>query len=417
MANSASERSNWFQVGLAALSQNFATGMAFGGFGTMLLSVESEYHASRSQSSLLLSLLVVSLSLTAAFLGRKLERWPIRPVMIAGALLGAGGFMLASLVDGIYPLLAVFLLVLGPATAMFGVLPSMTLASRWAAPARQGLAMGIVNMPVMVMLVPLSIAPILEAYDVRNAFRALALAELLVALALMLVRERPVANGGEPGVALAEAAGDVGEAATKHETQAMLRSGILWLIVLAIGLIVGAGAMKITHMIPLLMEQGRTFDQANLLLALSGGAGLIGSFTFGWLADRIGGCRTLMLNALLQAGMWTIFLFKVPMALLVADALVVGACGGGAQAAFGAALIALFGKRAFSNALGLVSLLTIPFLFGISPVVSLVYEASGTYHIAMSMMVVGFLLAILALWHPARVERRSGANALEGSAT
>lgn len=395
---------DWRQVGIAATALNVATGLAFGSFGTLVLAIEQEYHASRSTSSLLLSLMLVSMSISASLLGKLLESVSIRLVMAGGAGLCAVAFTFASFAQTSDQLLAIYLVLLGPGTAMLGFLPAMTLASRWSTPARRGMALGVINLPVMVMIVPLAIVPVLESEGIRTVYRLLAGIDLLILPLLLMVRDRPPAlDLPRPETSLEG----------KVEATGIARSPTFWILVFAVGLIVGAGTAKLAHFVPLLIGQGRTFAEANLLLALSGGAGLVGSFAFGWLADRIGGTMAMLLNALVQAATWTILLAPVTMPILVVDAIIVGACGGGVQACLGVALATLFGSRAFSRALGLASLLNLPLLFGMTPLTSLLFEATGNYHVAIGALIGGFLVAALCLSLLPRQERRARAAILE----
>lgn len=369
----------WGQVALATVAQNVATGLVFGSFGTLVLAIEHDYGASRSQSSLALSLAVLSLSLTAMVMGRWIDRADLRRLMMLGAVLDAAGFLAAALSRTPPALLAAYGLLIGPGTALLGVLPSMTLATRSVPERLRGRALGLVNMPLAVMLVPLAIAPLLPAWGSRGTFVALAGCAVMLLPVLLLVRSGPVAVRQDvtPGVGIAP----------------ILRRPAFWVLTLAVGLVVGAGTMKLAHFIPLLMGQGRSFNEANLLLALSGGTGLIGSLLFGLLADRIGGVRALALNAGVQAVVWTIFLAPVTMPILVLDAIVVGACGGGVQAAFGAAVARLFGPRAFGRAFSLFQLSTLPFLFGMTPLASILYQGTGSYHLPMIVTIAGLALA------------------------
>lgn len=184
---------------------------------------------------------------------------------------------------------------------------------------------------------------------------------------------------------------------------AILRQPAFWLLALAIGLITGAGTMKLAHFIPLLTGQGRTFDEANGLLALSGGTGLIGSLLFGYLADRIGGPRALALNAAIQAVVWMIFLAPVNLAVLTLDAIIVGACGGGVQGAFGVAVASRFGPDAFGRAFSLFQIATLPFLFGMTPIASVLFERSGSYHLPMALTVGALAFSSILLFAVSRL--------------
>jgi len=402
---------DWWQVSIATLTNNFATGLAFGSFGTIILAMEKEYDASRATSSLAISLMLVSLSLTAAILGRLIEKVSIRKVMLCGTLLGSLAFGLASVARDATQLLAIYFVLLGPATAMLGTLPSCTLAARWATDDRRGLALGIVNMPIMVMIVPLAIAPLLLADGIRAVYQALAVALLVFVPLVWFVRDRRGTSPADVAAIAAQAEIDLAP------TPPIMGSIFFWILVVGLGLLVGAGTMKLAHFVPLFTEQGRTFEEANMLLAVSGGAGLVGSFLFGALADRIGGAKALMLNALIQAVMWSVFLAPVGLPILVVDAIVVGACGAGAQAAFGVLLATLYGTKVFSRAFGLMALFTLPFLFGLTPIASLLYEASGSYHLPMGLMICGFVIAATLFALLIKPERRRHIPIAEGDPT
>jgi len=167
--------------------------------------------------------------------------------------------------------------------------------------------------------------------------------------------------------------------------------------------------MKVAHLVPLLAEQGRSFGEANFLLAVSGGAGLLGSLAFGVLADRWGAAKSLILNAVVQAVSWTIFLAPVGMGLLVVDAIVVGACGGGVMAALGALIGAVFPASSFSRTFGVLGLFTLPFLFGMPPIASYLYTSSGSYWLPVALIVASFLAsaAMIAAIFPAEGRARS----------
>lgn len=388
------DRPHWGQVAIAALAQNFASGLCFGSFGTMILAIEHEYAASRSQSSMALSLAVVSLCVTAMLVGRIIHRVDLRNLLIAGALTSAAGFGAASVASGPVQLLLSYLLLIGPGTAMLGVLPAMTLATRWVPETLRGRALGLVNMPLLVMIVPLVIAPVLTAHGVRTAFQVLALADLAL-VPFLLGTRNGTSNAGASQSASVPA-------------RAILSQPAFWVLSIAIGLITGAGTMKLAHFIPLLVGQGRSFGEANSLLALSGGSGLLGSVAFGYLADRIGGPRALAVNAAVQAVVWTIFLFPVSLPILTIDAILVGACGGGVQGAFGVAVAARFGPAAFGRAFSLFQLSTLPFLFAMTPIASMLFERTGSYYLPMGLTVglLAFCAVILQLLgrHPANPE-------------
>ena len=383
----------WLMVAIAFITQNTATGLAFGSFGTLILSMEKEFSVSRQDSSLAISLLLLAISVGAPIVGAIIERVPIRLLMIVGILLGAAGFAMLSIVPSIEYVWLIYGLMIGPGAVLFGVLVSNTLVVRWAEEDR-GKALGIVNMPVFVMIVPLIAGVVLENYGLRNLFLALAIAQIAILPLVLMVRDRPPGQDRSH-----ERDHDPDLPSVKNQTSIvdMLRRPSIWVVSIAIGIIVGGGTMKVAHFVPLLIEQGRSFDEANFLFAISGGAGIIGSLGFGWLADRIGGARTLITNALIQAAVWGILLAPVGFALLFVDSVLVGACGAGIMGPLGVFLASLFGQDNFGRAFGITALLNTPILVGMTPLAGYLYDIGGSYFLPVVLAIGGFILSAIML--------------------
>jgi len=388
----------WRMAGLAFLMQNSATGLTFGSFGAIVLAIEAQFHTTRTLASLGVSLAVVTLSLLAPFLGSVLiRRVPIRRVMIAGLLLGALGYALLAWVSDIRALLAIYLLIVGPSLVMFGALPSNTLVSSWFGD-RPGRALGLVNMPLFVTLVPLASGAILGAHGLSAVFACVAVAHLIVLPFAFAVRDGPciaASPGKEPGTA-----------------SAILARPAFWLLAVGGGIVVGAGIMKIGHLVAIVTAQGHSAEIGTMLLAISGAAGMFGSPLFGWLADRIGGAGALIANALLQAATFFILLAPVGVPLLVVDAVLIGACGAGVVAAKGVLFSHLFGPANFARVFGLTSIATLPFLFGMTPLAGLLYDRSGSYALPVAVTIALLFAAALILLPLLAAERRPDASAI-----
>lgn len=383
----------WRMAALAFLTQNSATGLTFGSFGAIVLAIQSQFHTTRTLASLGVSLAVVTLSLLAPFLGTMLvRRVPIRRVMIAGLLLGAAGYALLAWVGDIRALLAIYLLIIGPSLVMFGALPSNTLVSSWFGD-RPGRALGLVNMPLLVSLVPLASAAILGAHGLSAVFACVAVTHLLVLPFAFAVRDGPYAGAGT-GKDLGAGSG------------AILARPEFWLLAVGGGIIVGAGIMKISHLVAIVTGQGYSAATATMLLAISGGAGMLGSPLFGWLADRIGGVGALIANALLQSATFFILLAPVGVPALVVDAVLIGACGAGVSATQGVIFSHLFGPANFARVFGLMSIATLPFLFGMTPLAGLLYDRSGSYALPVAVTIAMLFAAALVLLPLLAAERR-----------
>ncbi len=380
-------------VMIAGLAQNVATGLLFGSFGTILFAIEDRFQADRGQSTLTMSLAVVTISLVAAWLGTRIGRQPLKPLMMAGSVLSALGFLLLIFATSLWQLWAIYLLLLGPGAGLAGVLAANALVSGWCPPETRGRALGWVNAPILVTATPLICEVMLKHGGLDGVFAMLAVTHVAMLPLLLMVQE---------------AAPETSENATGAGPRAtsLLGWGFAGLV-FVIGTISGGGLLKVSHLIPLVTGQGHSFGQANLLMSISGLTGIVGSLLFGALSDRMGGARALALNAVLQALSWVILLSPVSYGLLVIDAIVVGLCGGGLQATIGALLGRLYGQQNFARAYGLMSLLTLPFLFGLPWIAGMLYVRTGGYHLPISLQIGAFLLAALGAAFFARPEMRA----------
>jgi MFS family permease len=381
----------WRVVLAAAFVQNVSTGLLFGTFGTILFALEDWFRADRGQSSLTISLAVLTLSLTAAWMGKVIGRRPLRAFMILGCVMSAAGFGLLSIANDVWQLWGIYLLLLGPGAGFCGVLAANTLAASWADDASRGRALGWVNAPILVTIAPLASEAGLTHLGLQGFFLICAVLPLLMIPAVMSVHER---------VPAVEGAGNA------PKGKRIIFTGLLFLLVLIIGVISGGGMLKVSHMIPLVTAQGHSFSSANWLISIAGLVGIFGSIIFGWIADRFGAAEALATNAALQAISWTILLIPVAYGWLILDAVIVGLCGGGLQAVIGTLLARLFGMDNFSRIYGLLSLLTLPFLFGIPWFAGLLFVKSGGYFLPISLQIFAFLAAAVGALAVARHQKQ-----------
>ena len=382
----------WRMVAIAAVTQNVAVGLTFGSFGTLVLAIEQRFATTRTLSALGISLVILIYSLSAPLVSPLIARTSIRRVLTTGSLLGATGYCLLPLASSIGQFLAIYALLISPGFLLLGVMPSNILASNWFV-RQQGRALGFVTMPVFVMLVPMISAWALHHYGLSAVLVGVGLAHLLVLPLMPFVIDRPEQIGQKP--LGHEDGARLGEPETKLPWKRLLSRPTLWFVTIAVGIAVGGGVLKAAHMVPLVMGQGWSLEEASFLFAVSGGTGILGAIAFGWLADRLGPGTALAINSIVQGLVWFIFLQPAPYWLLVVDAVVVGACGGGIAAAQGVLLTRLFGPRNFPQVMGLVTMFTVPFTFGAAPLASALFDASGSYWTPIAMQIAGFALAAI----------------------
>jgi len=88
-------------------------------------------------------------------------------------------------------------------------------------------------------------------------------------------------------------------------------------------------AMPQVHIVPYVMDLGFEARQGALMLALMLGAGVFSRVGSGWLSDRIGGLRTLLLGGTLQGLVLVWFMFASTLPMLYAASIAFGLSQGG----------------------------------------------------------------------------------------
>ncbi len=372
----------WRIVALASFVKCWSYGLAFGVLGISVLAIQERFDTTRVIASLPLSLISAAIMLLAPVLGALYGRISIRRSIMLGAVLGAAGHLCLASIHDWRVMLACYAFLVGPGVALTGGMPTSVLASYWFVK-HKGVALGIVNLPLGLMIVPLVAVEVLQSGGLPTLYLATGLAFLLIIPAAFYLVDRPeLVNQtplGNSDVAMSEADSTT---TPTISLQSVLTRFDFWALVVTIGIIVGGSSMKYAHLIPLLNEQNRSIEQATLLLSIAGGCGAVGALLFGWLADRFGGARIIIGTAIVQAVMWFIFLLPVSFLLLTIDAAIIGMCGGGIAAAQGVFICQRFGQQNFSRVLGLLAISLFPFITGINPLAGYLRDATGDYRTA-----------------------------------
>jgi MFS family permease len=352
-------------------AQNVAIGCAFGGFAVSILALEERFQTSRAMAEMVLALVVLTMSLLAPAAGAMIVRLGLRTTMITGVVMSAMGYAALAISPSMLATLAITATLIGPGAALFGSIPSSILASEWY-PTARGKALGIVNVPLFVALVPLLGIAVIEAYGLAAFYLCLAGVHLLLLPLMVGIREplmdRGVAEQGTPA-----------SLATKPALKFVLLQMTFWLIVLGDGILNGANITNSAHIVPIATQGGISPSAAALLLSAGGGASILGSLSSGFLADRIGAARTLAVAGFGSALSWTILASTNWYPGLMIAMILCGACGAAVFPPTNILLTQLFGLRTLPQALGLLSFLTLPFTFAMSPAVGAAHDLVGRY--------------------------------------
>lgn len=346
------------------LCQNVAIGSAFGSYGVIVISLQARFGVGRGLATLGIALAVLAMGLGSPVAARLIARFGLRATMLGGIALSALGNLVLMVAPGFGLVLAAYALI-GVGLAMFGPFPSSVLAARWFQP-KPGAAIGFVNMPVLVALVPLMATPVLAAWGLPGLYLALAAMHvLLVPFALGIV-DAPA------GMVVAQSAATGGGGR-------VLGRPLFWFIATGSGVLHAAGIAASSHIVALGIEAGLGNGSAALLLSIMGTASIAGAFGAGLLCGLIGAPLTLALIAITTAGAWALLPLTHGLGAMAALTLVMGAGGAGVFPSINVLVGERFGLAQAVRTVGLLGLATLPFNFGLPPLAGVLHDRAGGY--------------------------------------
>ncbi|APR37081.1 MFS transporter [Paraburkholderia sp. SOS3] len=261
----------------------------------MMVPLEHEFGWSRATISLAISVNIALYGLTGPFAAAAMQRFGVRPTLLAALALMGAGVALSSMMTAPWQMVLVWGVMVGGSTGVAALTLSATVVNRWFAK-RRGLVMGILTASSatgQLVFLPM-LAAIAEHHGWRPVVWVVALAAgVVLPLVAFLLPERPadltLRPYGEPADAplktdqskqnpLAIAFGTLAFASKTRD---------FWLLFFSF-FICGASTNGYigTHLIAMCGDYGLSEVQGASLLAAMGIFDLFGTTLSGWLSDR-----------------------------------------------------------------------------------------------------------------------------------
>ena len=266
----------------------------------VLPAVQSEFGAGRGDVSLSYALSMIGYGIGTLLMGRLTDRFGIMFTVLLGTVCMCIGFALASLA----PNLIVFVLIHGLLIALLGgsatMVPLIADTTLWFE-RRRGIAVAICASGNFFggAVWPPIVQYFVEGHGWRATYVGIAVVCLLTMLPLaLLLRRRP------PGLArpAATAAASDAAAAPRLDRPLGLAPATLATLLCVAGIACCvAMAMPQAHLVAYCTDLGYGAARAAEMLSVLLGFGIVSRLLFGFICDRIGGLRTLLLGSVLQA--------------------------------------------------------------------------------------------------------------------
>jgi len=259
------------------------TPMVYTVFGLFLIPISSEFDWSRAAVSFVLFIIAVTGAISYPIVGRLIDRYGARPVILTGNVLFAASVASVSLVEAsrfqfyfVYALIGISAAI--PSSVMF-----TKVIAGWF-DRRRGLFLGIaggLGNGVGAALSPLFVFALISSYGWRAGFQGIGAAIILIGFPVLylLLRDPPR---------------DVSRSAAEHleKTAGLtlaeaLKTPTFWIILAAIAL--GAGCMTaiFAHVVPMLVDRGIPAGKATTVLATFSLVTAGWQIGMGYMLDRI----------------------------------------------------------------------------------------------------------------------------------
>lgn len=310
-------------------------------FAAFFENFAQEFSAQRADVSWIFGLCGLVYFVLGALGGLLADRWGPRVVCMLGMVLISAGLFWTSFAQSLSSIYISYGVLVGLGIA-FVYTPSIAAVQPWFTKQR-GLASGIASSGVGAgtLLVPLAVSYLLIALTWREALQLMALGVLLLGLAAAsFLKRAPSVNAGVSG-----------QISGMTLKEALRTPSFKWLYM---GALFGSPVMFIpfAHISAAARDSGVNDSQAVALVGLIGIGSLVGRFAIGWLADRLGRVKTLMLMQCAMGLSYLIWAMASHQLAFSVFAVVFGLSYGSIVSLLPAICMDLFGGRAVSAIIG-----------------------------------------------------------------
>ena len=396
----------WWIVFAGTLILSVSSGIGFYGHGVFLDPLRSLHGWPKATVSSAITLYFLTSGIMGMIIGRQVDRYGPKWILILGSMVIGGGFVLLSRITTVWQLyLVYFMMALG--FSCTSLVPVNTLITNWFI-RRRGFAMSLTNTGLSaggIILVPLA-SYMISRWGLETALPVLGAiyCAVIIPSAGFFVRQRPADldqfPDGEPPMA-ASSNGPASPLDYAAQMQVWTRFQAIhtvafWSIVIAFLLALAGQIAFLVHQISFLSPYLGVSGAATAV-AVTAGASIVGRLFLGTFVDRCDKRQVIMVCFLVQAAaMLTLahynhiiilylgtFAFGLTMgSIIMMQSLIIGEC---------------FGLLSFATVSGLAGLFTMSGAAFGPTIAGLIYDAAQSYRLAFTIFAVMSMAAILVI--------------------
>lgn len=392
----------WVMVILAIFIVS-VQGIAFYSFGIFLRPLTLEFNWERGALSAAFSMTLLVGGGLAILAGRLADRYGSRPLLTANGLLYGIGFLLMSQVSSLGQVYLIWGIIMGIGFSC-AFIPLVSAIPRWFTKKR-GTAMGltVAGYGLGGIIAPPLTQWLISSYDWRQAYVVLGLINLIIVIPLaQFMKHSPQRIGLKPyGEDEAITIGNKHSLDSAEEglsfAQAIKTSRFWFFGLILFGYMFSLGLL-IVHIASHAVDIGISAMVAASIVSVIGGTSIIGRFFTGFISDKVGARRALAacITMLTLALIWLLFAKESWMLYLFAA--IYGIAYGGIVSLYTLVSAELFGLKFLGIVSAATALLgTVGGAIG-APIAGSIFDATGSYDLALLIcVIIGTLAIILSL--------------------
>lgn len=390
----------WWILAAVFITQMVALGATTFSFGLFVQPLGAEFTASRAELNSGMILILLGQAVCNPILGRLMDRYSVRFIMITGLACTSIGMMVIAHAQSLWVMALATLLLLAPGVTAVGPLCGATLVAKWF-DSHRGKAMAISSIATSMggfVIVPY-LGVLIEQFGWRMSLQIHSIANflLLVPLVWFVIGNRTEMLKHSATKITSEGSGTASLPTPVWNIPSLVRDRNFWLISATVGVAFSIGMSVVISIIPYGTDLGLSITQAAWLLSTLSVCGIAGKMLAGYLADHYDK-RLLMTVALVINMAYLMILYAKPSySLLLLTCAISGLTTSGVYPLYSALLADCYGKQYFGTVLGTISMVSMPLGLVAIWYVGFLFDKTGNYDLVFLSYTAMLLISIVLI--------------------
>jgi MFS family permease len=381
----------WTIVLVGAILTFLGTGFYSYSRGVFLPSLAEELAGgSRFSIAMGFSIAAVTSAVLAPFLGKVLDSFSPRKVILIGIAIVSSSYLLLSVCQTLWQFYLIIGIGMGTGMSCMGNLAWHRTIISWFDHWRgRAIALGVLGASLAGVVMPPLVTALVAEIGWRSSFVifSLIVMSLLTPLVYYLLKDRPEEIGEvRDGRAYRSKLADVTTPSKSEDRlwhwREMLRTPAFWSIGMMFGAMGCGYSATMLHLFGHLKDIDLSGSEAAYVLSITALFAALGKPAVGWMADALGARITIWIALVVHVIGLLLFSFGSGFAMSLIAGGVYGFGYAGMSPLRSFSLSVAIGNRSFGAANGVLRLVELPLVISASPLAGYIYDTTGSYRIA-----------------------------------